>query len=343
MPEIISWSSRMFYRNSLIPLRQFGADRLPPLRVVHVENGRTDGHGPNLRNEPEARQLIEKLKELLEDPDYLKPVKSFAIIALQGEGQAKVLQGMVDELAPEVVSRHKIRVGTPPQFQGAEADIVMLSMVVAGKPPPSTGRQAQRRLNVAASRARDQMWLFTSVDRTDLSDKDLRLSFLAYMETYAQNSRSYLGDSPEVDEVSPDSLQHPFDSLFEQRVFREIRQRGYHVVPQHTVGDYRIDLVVSGSAGRLAVECDGPIAYAELDRVRTDLLQERELRRAGWSFWRIRESEFALDPQQSLEPLWKLLDNRGIFPTTLGPAPSPQQALWSPIGLRSEEDDIEDA
>jgi very-short-patch-repair endonuclease len=339
MPEIIGWSSQTFYRNSLIPLRQFGTDRLPPLQVIHVEDGRADR---SLRNEPEARHLIEKLKELLEDPAYLKPAKSFAIIALQDGDQVKILQDMVNELPPEVVSRHSIRVGTPPQFQGAEADVVMLSMVVSGKPRALTGRQSQRRLNVAASRARDQMWLFTSVKRTDLSGDDVRGSFLSYMETYSRNPLSSLGHSPAADEVSPDTLQHPFDSLFEQRVFREIRQRGYHVIPRHPAGDHQIDLVVSGSAARLAVECDGLAPRAEPGSIRADLIQERELRRAGWKFWRIRESDFVADPERSMEPLWKLLDTHGIFPHDAQADPAPQWTPWSPITLRSEEDDSED-
>jgi very-short-patch-repair endonuclease len=344
MPEIIGWSSKMFYGGSLVPLRQYGADRMRPLQFVHVENGRTRGDGQNIRNEPEARRLVEKLQELLNDPAYLKPSnKTVAIIALQGKGQVQLIQHMIREsISSEALDRHSIRVGDPPQFQGAEYDVVMLSMVVAKPPRVSAGRAEQRRFNVAASRARDQMWLFTSVRRADLGDKDLRLSFLEYMEAYGGNSPSYLGHSPAADEVSPEEPHRSFDSIFEQRVFLAIRQRGYHVIPQFEVGDHRIDLAVIGSASRIAVECDGRITHADQSRIHEDLARERELRRVGWRFWRIRESEFILDPERALEPLWAVLDDHGISPRIMPEAIAPVSASWSPIGLRDEEDDEED-
>ncbi|MGW7596061.1 AAA domain-containing protein, partial [Streptomyces rubiginosohelvolus] len=44
MPEIIKWSSAQFYPdNELVPLRQYGADRLRPLEVVHVHEGHCEG------------------------------------------------------------------------------------------------------------------------------------------------------------------------------------------------------------------------------------------------------------------------------------------------------------
>jgi hypothetical protein len=69
---------------------------------------------------------------------------------------------------------------------------------------------------------------------------------------------------------------------------------------------------------------------------------ERDLRRAGWKFWRVRESEFTLAPEQTLEALWAELAGQGIFPdatiTTAGTASS----SWAPISLRDEEDDAAD-
>jgi hypothetical protein len=337
MPEIIGWSSRQFYNSTLIPYRQFSPDRLPPLRVVHVGDGRTDGRDRSIRNEPEAKHLVEKLQELLADPAYSSPPRSFAIIALQGDAQAGRIEQMINaSVDPALIARHKIRVGDPPAFQGAESDVVMLSMVAARGFRAMTVRREQRRFNVAATRARDQMWLFTSVTRDQLKPEDLRLSLLAYME----DPPSYLGDSPSADEVPADVLQAPFGSLFQQRLFRAIRQHGYHVVPQFPVSrHYSIDLVVSGSNGRLAIACDGPIAHATTERVRRDMDWERDLRRAGWTFCRVRESEFTLAPGQALDTLRAELDRRGIFPdpaiTTVGTTSS----SWSPISLRAEEDD----
>jgi very-short-patch-repair endonuclease len=337
MPEIIGWSSRQFYDDRLIPLRQFGADRLNPLHVVHVSGGYVQGRRENIRNEPEAKQLVEKLQELLEDPHYNSPPKTFGVIALQGTGQARLIENMIiDSIDPTVIERHDIRVGAPPDFQGAERDVIMLSMVIAEPYRSLTRREEQRRFNVAASRARDQMWLFTSVKRDRLSRDDLRFSLLDYME----DPPSYLGESRAAEEVSTYELQDPFDSLFEQRVFRKIRQRGYHVMPQFPVGKRRIDLVVSGDNGRLAVECDGRIAHTTPDQIRKDMNRERELRRAGWRFWRVRESEFTFDADRALEPLWDELARLGIHPGVEEMIVGTESSSWSPADLSNEEDEM---
>ncbi|MET9895149.1 hypothetical protein ABZZ47_34045 [Streptomyces sp. NPDC006465] len=57
-------------------------------------------------------------------------------------------------------------------------------MVVDGRNViAATGRHHERRFNVAASRARDQMWLFHSMTADQLSSKDLRHSLLTYMQS----------------------------------------------------------------------------------------------------------------------------------------------------------------
>jgi hypothetical protein len=341
MPEIISWSSRQFYDDRLVPFRQFSPDRLPPLQVVHIDDGRTDGRDQNIRNEAEVKHLVEKLRELLENPAYTSPPRSFSIIALQGTAQAKRIEQMVNaSIEPALRTRHNIRVGNPPDFQGAESDIVLLSMVVTRAFRAKTGRQEQRRFNVAATRARDQMWLFASVPKDRLKPEDLRLSLLAYME----DPPSYLGNPPSADEVPVDVLQPSFDSLFQQRLFRAVRQRGYHVVPRFPISrHYAIDLVVSDDNGRLAIACDGPIEQATTARISHRMRWERDLRRAGWNFWRVRESEFTLAPEQTLDKLSTELSSRSISPnfsaaTTTIPDPSPNS--WSPITLRAEEEDM---
>jgi very-short-patch-repair endonuclease len=333
MPEIIGWSSAQFYDNRLEPLRQFGADRLRPLQVVRVQGGYVEGRDQNIRNEVEAKQLLETVQQMLADPAYARC--TIGIIALQGTGQVGLIDAMVaGAVDPAVQQQHDIRVGTPPDFQGAERDVILLSMVVTDPPRALTRREEQRRFNVAASRARDQLWLFTSVSRERLRRTDLRHSLLSYME----EPPSLLGKSIAAANVSADFRQQPFESLFEQRVFLRIRQRGYHVTPQFPVGRRRIDLVVSGHNGRLAVECDGRVAHSTPDQIRDDMERERELRRVGWEFWRVRESEFAFDPDGALQSLWTELERGGIQPSVDEQHVGDESSSWVPAELPEEDE-----
>jgi len=354
MPEIIEWSSAMFYRDApLVPLRQFGADRLPPLRSRHVPHGYTTGDGAATRNPAEAEALVSQVLECAADPRY--DGASFGVVVLQGTGQAELIRALLAARLPAAEQqRRRLRVGTPPDFQGDERDVIFLSMVAApGRLGPALTRQEyQRRFNVAASRARDQVWLFHSVELADLTPDDLRHSYLSFV--LARGDADEPGtDVPRLDQVSAD-IPHPrFDSLFEQRVFRELASAGYRVSPQVEVNGRRLDLVVAGGRARLAVECDGD-EVGTAEQVAHDFARERQLRRAGWPFWRVRQSDFESDPVVALAGLWPRLAAAGIAPAerdapadrepapdAAGPLESAPADDWSPIAL-SDQDGLDD-
>ncbi|MBD3007623.1 DUF559 domain-containing protein [Streptomyces sp. 5-10] len=133
-------------------------------------------------------------------------------------------------------------------------------------------------------------------------------------------------------------------SLFEQHVYLRLKARGYHVIPQYTAGSKRIDLVVVGARGRLAVECDGERYHSTPEQIQHDQRRDRELQRVGWTFWRIRESEFRFDPDEALAGLWEELNRLDIHPATFSAADGrPRSATtpasaWTPLDLSSDEE-----
>ncbi|MCT2582363.1 AAA domain-containing protein [Actinophytocola gossypii] len=325
MPEIIAWSSNEFYRDApLVPVRQFGADRLPPLRTTYVDGGYVEGQNATLTNPAEARAIADSVLACLEDPAY--EGKTFGVVVLQGQSQVDVITAEISaRMSAEDWDRRRFRVGTPPDFQGDERHVVWLSLVVAPEQnfAALTRDEFRRRFNVAASRAQDQLWLFHSVTADLLRTNDLRHSLLTYMLSTGSAPLS-----PALTDVSADVRQPPFDSLFEQRVFLDISARGYHVTPQVETNGRRIDLVVTGAAGKLAVECDGDAFHTTPEQRAADLQREQELKRCGWTFWRVRESQYYLNRERALSSLWPTLDRLGIGPHATGTdAP---ETVWTP-------------
>ncbi|MGW0037240.1 AAA domain-containing protein [Gordonia sp. NPDC003376] len=329
MPEIIGFSSAQFYGDApLIPVRQYGADRLDPLRTVSVD-GTATGSGASIANEVEAEAIVSALCDCLTDPAY--DGRDFGIVVLQGNKQVDVIERIVADRIDEATRRaRRIRVGSPPDFQGDERRVMFLSMVVSdpGAIAALTRAESQRRFNVAASRAMDQMWLFHSIALDDLGSGDLRRSLLGYM---VANAGPALPPIP-VD-VPTDVRVEPFSSLFEQQVFDCLAARGYHVTPKVVVNNRTIDLVVTGADGRMAVECDGDEFTSTGAQARSDMERERELRRCGWEFWRIRESEFELDPESALAGLWIALQARGVEPGSVVVSEAAEQIAWAPVDL----------
>ncbi|MEV8096689.1 AAA domain-containing protein [Kitasatospora sp. NPDC085879] len=327
MPEIIGFSNELSYHGRLQPLRQYGADRLPPIRTVYVPSATLLGTGQKQRNPEEAERLVAEVVRCCADPAYQG--RTMGVITMLGSGQRHLIEDLLAERLPlEERQQRRIRVGDAEDFQGDERDVVFIGLVVslAGedgprRPGPFSSEAMQQRLNVAASRARDQVWLFHSVATTDLGATDLRRRYLEYCTRPAEEQ-----DGTGLDDVLPDVRHEAFDSLFEQRVFLALRARRYRVRPQYPAGRYRIDLVVEGGTRRLAVECDGDAFHNE-ENADADAARQRELERVGWTFVRIRGSRFFLDPERALLPLWAELDRLGITP---GPDTATPSAVEPP-------------
>ncbi|RMG00127.1 MAG: DUF559 domain-containing protein, partial [Planctomycetota bacterium] len=320
MPEIIRFSNELCYRDTpLIPLRQYGTDRLPPLEHVYLPKGYREGTGSRVVNKPEADAVVDRIVAMCNDPRF--DGKTMGVIVLQGETQGRVIeQALLERLGAEEFERRRLLCGNPYSFQGDERDIIFLSMVAAPNERigPLTKAADERRFNVAASRARDMMILFHSVTRDDLSESDLRRRLLEFFEdTHPQEINGIDLDDLER-HAACDNRQivkppKPFESWFEVDVALQLLRKNYSVVPQYEVSKWRIDLVVEGARARLAVECDGDHWHGA-DQYEKDMQRQRQLERCGWEFFRVRESAFYTDQKKALADLWELLESRGIYP-----------------------------
>jgi very-short-patch-repair endonuclease len=325
MPEIIQFSNDLCYASNGTPLdllRAYTANRLMPLVRRHIAHGYRTGSSQQAVNEPEAEAIVQQIAACIADKRY--EGKTMGVISLQGETQAKLIERMLlESLEPEIIEERRLICGDAYAFQGDERNIVFLSMVAA----PGESRigalandAARQRFNVAASRAQDQLWLFHSVTLDVLSQACMRYHLLNYMLNPARKSL--------------EAAEQKFDSEFERHVFELTMARGFHVRTQVCIGDptnhrYRIDLVVEGMQGRLAVECDGDQWHGP-DRYEQDMARQRDLERAGWQFVRIRGGDFYRDRGKAMEPLWAELNRLGIRPGGIdeaaGEPPLPAQS-----------------
>ena len=333
MPEIIRFSNELCYSIApLIPLRQYPPDRLPPLRTVYVSEGYREGTGSGVFNHLEAKKVVDTIVECCGDSKYAG--RTMGVITLQGDRQARKIEEMLlPRLGAEELSKRRLICGEPYSFQGDERDIIFLSMVAA---PNETirslrGPADERRFNVAVSRARDQVWLFHSCTRNDLSKICLRYRLLEFFEEsklpdIAGLNVDELRKTAHLANRSNEKAPPPFDSWFEVDVALEIAGKGYRVVPQFNVAGYYIDLVVEGGLSRLAVECDGDEVHG-IDEYEKDMQRQRMLERCGWVFYRVRAGAFRYDRQEALSRLWQMLEDRGIFPEKQQVTKTPQMPI----------------
>ncbi|HCU35808.1 MAG TPA: hypothetical protein DGT21_10240 [Armatimonadetes bacterium] len=348
VPEIIQFSNQVCYRaNPLTPLRQYGAGRLrPAIKTEHVTDGYQRGRGSNIVNQAEADRLVASIELCCGDDAYSG--KTMGVISLLGNAQAQLIQEMlIERLGPDQLEERGLHCGDAYAFQGDERDVMFLSMVSAPGEHHRIGvladDAAEQRFNVAASRAREQMWLCHSVSPSDLSAKCMRRKLLEYClnPTVDQTElrdvpidalRTKARDAERARERAP----RPFESWFELDVFLAIGDKGYRVIPQYQVAGYRIDMIVEGMRGRVAVECDGD-AWHGPERYEEDMGRQRQLERSGYVFWRVKESTFRREPETALDELWQTLRTHGVYPEGEAEAVPPPRVLRD-LGNVSEAD-----
>lgn len=295
VPEIIEYSNR-FYNGQIKPLRECTRPQIgSPLRAVHVNDGVSRKQGSSRINMVEAQRIADLISRCVKDPNY--DGMTFGVVTMMSGKQRDVIYTAVQNaLDSAEIEKREIRVGNPPDFQGDERDVIILSMVADDHSFAATSEAYMQWANVAVSRARDQLWVFYSMDYMSLNSNDVRRGIIEYVENF-----HYEQNASDLFELT--------ESKFEEDVLRDMLRRGYKVEPQHRIGRYRIDFVVDVAPGfRLAIECDGD-SYHGSDKLADDIRRQRDLERLGWNFWRIRASQYYLDPEESMQPLWSRLED----------------------------------
>lgn len=302
-PEIIQFSNGLCYDSKIEPLRDPGSILLKPNVISCRVSG---GVCENKVNMEEAWIVASLIVSALEQPEYKS--KTFGVITLLGDEQAFKIDEILRNhkfLNPAIREQAKVLCGNASHFQGDERDVIFITLVdtpnINGT-PLSMKRESmyEQRFNVAASRAKDQMWVIHSLDPArDLKDGDLRRRLIEYADDPNSFIRILEGD------------ENKTESVFEKEVLCRLVREGYRIRPQWKVGSYRIDFVVEGGGHRLAVECDGD-RFHTVDNRDEDMARQAVLERLGWRFVRIRGSNFFRDPEKAMKPVFERLEQDGI-------------------------------
>lgn len=307
VPEIIGYSNGLSYDYKIKPLRDDSHSKLKPATVPH----RVDGirMGSKKVNECEAKNIVALMLACMEQLEYNN--MTFGAISLLGDKQAKKINDIaLQRIDPSTYEERQILCGNASHFQGDERDVIFLSLVDSneGEGPirlvgEGAGKSKKQRYNVAASRAKNQLWVVHSLDVTrDLKSGDMRRDLIEYV-------------------TNPNELLHRIENVnahaespFERLVGRDLVSKGYHIVPQWKVGSYRIDMVAIYGNDKVAIECDGELFHSGEEKVRQDMERQTVLERLGWRFIRIRGSEYYKNPKLTMSRVVKELTDLEIYP-----------------------------
>lgn len=329
VPEIISFSSKLCYQGKIQALRESrGVLQLP--HVVPIQCNRTSQPAPRDVNEAEAIEIASLLLACWTLPEYQN--QTFGVISLRGSSDTRGADpqtSRVEELLQTTLgaadyerfaARSRLKFGVPPAFQGDERDVVFISVgdasvinddggggplrMLSGDTLP--GGQYKKRLNVAVSRARNQVWVVHSFQHfeAELKEGDVRRELLEFAYGPDQWLESTQAVNPQA------------ESPFEEAVYADLVRLGYKVTAQVPVGKYRIDLVAEDDDSRVAIECDGDAYHQDAS---ADLSRQIVLERCGWKFIRVRGSEYYRQPENAINRIVRELERLGVTPAHAQP------------------------
>lgn len=306
---LIAFSNFHYYNNGLFTfpspsVNEYGVS-------MHFVNGVYD-RGKSATNRVEADAVIAEVVRRVDSGERSIGVVTFS------RGQQVLIEDLLDKARMENQSldsilsedqRDSVFVKNIENVQGDERDVIIFSICygpdqhgrVSMNFGPMNQEGGQRRLNVAITRARCEVLVFSSIrgDQINLSKTRSRgVRDLKNFLDYAERGPSAIAEATQYNPGAD------FDSSFEREVGEALRNKGWEVHNQVGCASYRIDLAVVDleAKGRylLGIECDGANYHQAKTARDRDKLREGVLRDLGWQIHRIWSTDWWNDPEREL-------------------------------------------
>ena len=311
--SLIAFSNIMYYSNRLCTYPSPDAlDSKVTLR--YFEDGVYD-RGASKCNKKEAAALVDEvIRRLKEDRTKSLGVVTFSTpqqVLIERMLSKKIAEKHLEDVAYE--REEPLFVKNLENVQGDERDVILFSVCYGpdahGKISLNFGPLNQlggwRRLNVAVSRAREEMVVFSSMrySMIDMSRTNSRgvAGLKAFLE-FAEKGRTNI--SVKSDEII---LNKQGIGKF---IAEELSSYGYECRCDVGVSDFKIDVAVVDPANKhnfiLAVLCDGAqSSFSVKDRM---LLQVQTLKRNNWNVVRLYALNFFNNPKREIKKIKEFLD-----------------------------------
>ncbi|MGJ7497823.1 DUF3320 domain-containing protein [Variovorax sp. RT4R15] len=312
--SLIAFSNHRYYGGSLVTFPSpVTVDRA--VSFHHVAGVYEKG-GARI-NKPEAHAVVADVVRKLKEPGFRESGLTIGVVTFNSEQQT-LIEDLLDEERRKDPSleHHFAESALEPLFvknlesvQGDERDIMYFSITygpdltgaVSMNFGPMNREGGERRLNVAITRAREELRVFSSMkpEQMDLARTQARgVKDLKHFLEFAERGTKALA------EVNNGSLGG-FESPFEEAVAAALSSKGWELHTQIGASSFRIDLAVVHPDARgtylTGVECDGATYHRSATARDRDMLREQVLRGLGWEVVRIWSTDWWVDRAGTLE------------------------------------------
>ncbi|MFA5044972.1 MAG: DUF3320 domain-containing protein [Paludibacter sp.] len=313
--SLIAFSNSEYYDNKLLTFPS-PDNQESKVRFVKI-NGFYD-KGKSRQNKAEAQAVVDEIARRLKDETLRK--KSIGVVTFSSVQQS-LIEDLLSDLYvfnPEIErlaleSEEPLFIKNLENVQGDERDVILFSI---GYGPDKEGRVSmnfgplnrlggERRLNVAVSRARYEMIIYSTLksDQIDLN----RTSSIG-----VAGLKRFLEYSEKGERIITDKQTSIIKTMaIENLIAIEIRKHGYTVHTNIGCSGYKIDLgIVDDSKSSnyiLGILCDGD-NYRQTKTARDrEIVQNTVLKQLGWNIYRIWTMDWWENPKVIIEEIQQII------------------------------------
>lgn len=313
-PDLIEFSNTCFYNSRLVPMPS-------EINEIPIIFKQVNGVYDNRVNPTEAQEVLNILKTNV-------PLNKSVGVATFNLTQRNLILDLINKERTEnhefrtrmdVLENNGFFVKNLENIQGDERDIMILSTTFGKKSDgkfimnfgPITQKNGHRLLNVIITRAKEKVFVLTSIPEERQNDfrtfidaefkvsgKSGLLAYLVYAKAVSnQNDKekedllSYIRQKINQTLTTSNSDIGLTESPFEEEVYQIlVSQFGVDkIIPQMKCGGFRIDIVVkSPNTGKnIAIECDGAAYHSSELNWHHDIYRQNQLEKQGFVFHRI--------------------------------------------------------
>ncbi|WP_347958116.1 DUF4011 domain-containing protein [Gordonia aichiensis] len=290
--SLIAFSNEMYYESKLASLPSPGRSDDAGIQWRRVDGhfNREDKKNDYRTNRVEADAIVHEVTRLLH---ATPPERSIGIVTFNRQQQDLILN-LLEETGDETILEllgddvvDGLFVKNLENVQGDERDVILFSTAFSKRPGekqmplnfgPLTRTGGEKRLNVAVTRAKRKVVVFSSFDPTDIDLTRTRSVGMAHLRGYLEAAAARTNGTDSFDPRTADSLQTQIADV--------LRDSGFEVQQNYGMSDFVVDIAVRSPASarwQVAVMLDGPNwnrRETVTDRdVMPDLLRDR----MGWS------------------------------------------------------------
>ena len=312
--SLIAFSNQNYYDGRLTTFPS-ADDMVPHVTLQHVE-GFYD-FGKTRTNRAEAEAIVAETIQRLQN----NPERSIGIVAFS-KTQSDLIEDLLSEALAEHVDLEQQNLGAEePLFiknlenvQGDERDVIIFSV---GYGPDKEGKLSmnfgplnkvggERRLNVAVSRARYEMKVFSTLRPEQIDERRTQAEGVLGLKQFlrfAEHGTSML----------PASAQSTEDhSLIVEQIAEVLRCKGYEVKTSIGSSASRVDLAIidplQSNRYALGIICDGS-SYIQLKTTRDrEVVQPKVLQMLGWNLMHVWTVDWLQNPDAVIKDIIKKIE-----------------------------------